>query len=102
MGGLGLTSGILDAYAYGNALVRHLKNGESDDILTRCANSRRRVWHDFTDPTSEANYVRLIAASEKDVREREVFFQRLQADPSFPTVLRKKMDDMMPETFAIS
>lgn len=100
MGGLGLTGGILDAYAYGNALVRHLQGGESDDILTWCANSRRDVWKNITNPTSETNLLRVCSTDEKHIKEREMFLHRLKTDPVFAKSLRKEIYDMLPETFA--
>lgn len=38
IGGLGLTSGILDAVVVGNVLARHLKNGEPDELITKGSN----------------------------------------------------------------
>lgn len=100
MAGLGLTGGILDAFTYGNTLVHHLQGGESDEILTRCANARREIWRNNTNPTSEANLLRLCSTEETQVKEREEFFHRLRIDPEFVKSLRTRMYDMLPETFA--
>ena len=100
MGGLGLTDGILDAYTYGNALVRHSRNGESDDILNRCASLRRDVWRHNTNPTSELNLMRMRAFDEEAVKDREVFFRRLKEEPAFAAEIVRGMMDMLPETFA--
>ena len=95
---MGLTSGILDAFAYGNALTRAAQ-GEPDAILTECANSRRTAWIEATNHLSQANMRRLYGFDEPNVKAREGFFQLLNTDPSFPAKVRSGFDKMMPESF---
>lgn len=89
MGGFGLTGGILDAYTSGNASAPRLNGGESDGLLTWCAYSRRDAWRNITGSTSVANLLRLYSTDPKLVKEREVFFERLNTDPYSATALRK-------------
>ncbi len=98
IGGLGLTSGILDAFAYGNALTRAAQ-GEPDSILTECANSRRTAWIEATNQLSQANMKRLYGFDEATVKARQGFFHLLKTDPSFPAKVRSGFDKMMPESF---
>ncbi|RFU32254.1 hypothetical protein B7463_g4056, partial [Scytalidium lignicola] len=99
IGGLGLTGGICDAFAYGNALVRVLKKGESDSLLTDCANSRRNAWLTMTNVLSQGNIKRLYGFDEEGIGAREEFFSRLKVDESFSKDIRGKFDKMLPETF---
>ena len=99
MGGLGLTGGILDAYAYGNALTRVIKGGESDSLLTDCADSRRQAWLNTTNALSKANFQRMSGFDEETTKSRQVFFHRLKTDESFPRTIQKGFDKMMPESF---
>jgi hypothetical protein len=88
---LGLTGGILDAFAYGNALTRVLIGGEPDSLLTECANSRRGVWLETTNMLSMANMKRLCGFDES-MKAREGFFHLLKTDASFPTKVPKGFD----------
>ena len=99
MGGLGLTSGILDAYAYGNAFARVLKNGEAQSLLVKCANSRRQVWIDSTDKMSRANLQRMYGFDKETIASREGFFKKLETDPGFHEVVKAGFDKMLPESF---
>jgi len=98
IGGLGLTTGILDAFTYGNALSR-VAHGEPDSLLTDCANSRRTAWIEATNQLSQANMKRLYGFDEATVKAREGFFHLLKTDPSFPAKVRSGFDKMLPETF---
>ena len=100
VGGLGLTCGILDAFAYGNALTRVLSHGESDELLTACAESRRQAWLNTTDPLSRENLARIRPLQPGDVESRKVFFKKLNDDPTFAKQVRGRMDAMIPESFA--
>ena len=99
MGGLGLITGILDAFAYGNALVRVISGGEDASLLTDCANARRTAWLQTTNPFSITNIKRMASEEEEDAREREQFFEKLRTDQGFPAKLRVEMDQMLVETF---
>lgn len=99
IGGLRLTSGILDAFCYGNALVRVIQNSEPDDLLIQCANNRRQAWLDATNELSQANIRRLYGHDEESTKMREGFFEKLRSDPSFPGKIRVGFDKMIPDTF---
>lgn len=55
IGGLGLTTGILDAFAYGHVFVRVLTGEEPDSLIAACAKSRREAFINATNSTSIAN-----------------------------------------------
>ncbi|ETN46764.1 uncharacterized protein HMPREF1541_00953 [Cyphellophora europaea CBS 101466] len=99
IGGLGLTSGIADAFCFGNALTRVIKHGESQRLLTECANSRRQTWIEATNMLSQANISRLYGFDQKTTTAREAFFEKLRTDSAFPSVVRAGMDKMMTDTF---
>ena len=99
-GGLGLTTGICDAYCYGNALGRVINDGESDDLLTECANARRDAWLNVTNPTSIMNFKRDSDSQDEDaVRFRNMFFGKLNHDPEFSKQIRKGLDKLLTKNF---
>ena len=102
MGGLGLTSGICDAYAYGNALVRVIKEGESDSLLTSCAESRRQTWINTTDKLSQANLKRMFCFDSETVAARESFFKKLKSEPGFHGLVRGGFDKLLADSFESS
>ena len=99
MGGLGLTSGILDAYAYGNAFTRVVKNGEAHSLLTECANSRRQVWIESTDKMSQGNLQRMYGFDKETIASREGFFKKLDTDATFHNVVKAGFDKLLPDSF---
>jgi hypothetical protein len=94
-----LTGGILDAFAYGNAITRVLNGGEPESLLTECANSRRAAWLETTNMLSMTNLKRLCGFDEETVKSREGFFHLLKTDKSFPAKVRMGFDKMMPDSF---
>lgn len=102
IGGLGLTGGILDAFCFGNALRRVIVDGESDELLTRCSNSRRDAWLEVTNKLSQDNMQRLYASTTSAVAAREGFFQKLN-DPvnghSFAKTVQSSFGKMIPDNF---
>ncbi|CAK7227425.1 hypothetical protein SCUCBS95973_006538 [Sporothrix curviconia] len=88
IGGLGLTGGILDAVVIGNALVRHLRAGEPDALVTGAVEARRQTWLEVINPVSQQNFRRLCSVEASDATERETFFGQLNtADPAFLAML---------------
>ncbi|KAF2730755.1 putative monooxygenase [Polyplosphaeria fusca] len=82
-GGLGLTGGLLDAGALGDALVAVLKQGINEDILNRYAQVRRDVFKKVIDPASQGNLLRLWKADPETVGDTDPFFRILrEADPT--------------------
>jgi 2-polyprenyl-6-methoxyphenol hydroxylase-like FAD-dependent oxidoreductase len=83
IGGLGLTGGILDAVTYGNALVRHIRSGEGQELIDRAAATRRSAWLNSVNPASTENYCRLFSTDKQVSVERDEFFARFKEDPEF-------------------
>ncbi|OCT52421.1 hypothetical protein CLCR_10093 [Cladophialophora carrionii] len=101
IGGLGLTGGICDAFAYGNALVRVLERREPDSLLTECAETRRQTWLTVTDVLSQANIQRLYRFDDQGiVAARDAFFKRSNEDGHFlARDVRRGLDKMLSNTF---
>jgi 2-polyprenyl-6-methoxyphenol hydroxylase-like FAD-dependent oxidoreductase len=98
-GGLGLTSGICDAFGYGNALVCVINDREDDGVLTHCSESRRWTWINATNVMSVANLKRLQSFKPEDIKKRNEFFQKLNTDNNFPGQVRKGMNGLMIDSF---
>jgi 2-polyprenyl-6-methoxyphenol hydroxylase-like FAD-dependent oxidoreductase len=82
-GGLGLTSGLLDADLLGDALPAVIKRAADDDLLDRYAQERRRVFLDVTGPTAAENKRRLKETDPEKKRADNARFQKLRDDPQF-------------------
>ena len=76
-----------------------IQNGEPDDLLTECANSRRSAWLNTTNELSQANIKRLYGTGVEADASREAFFEKLKNDANFPAVVRAGFDKMIPEDF---
>ncbi|KAF2465089.1 putative monooxygenase, partial [Lindgomyces ingoldianus] len=76
-GGLGLTGGLLDAGALGDALIAVIKDGMSESILEKYDEIRRSVFKNVIDPTSQANLRRLCESDAETVRETDPFFRNI-------------------------
>ena len=63
IGGLGLTTGVLDAFVYGNVLLRVIKGGEPPFLLSQAASSRRDAWLNISNPESVAQLKRIQGKS---------------------------------------
>lgn len=96
MGGLGLTSGILDASVVGNALIRHL-HGETEDLINRAVESRRSVWLNIVNPQSQKNYLSLCSTDKEISQERSAFFSKVNSDPSFALAVVGSQFDLLPD-----
>ncbi|EXJ60695.1 hypothetical protein A1O7_04848 [Cladophialophora yegresii CBS 114405] len=99
IGGLGLTGGICDAFAYGNALVRVLKRGEPDSLLTECAENRRQTWLTVTDVLSQANIQRLYRFDDEGIAARDAFLKKANEDANFAREVRRGLDKMLSDSF---
>lgn len=100
IGGLGLTTGILDSYSISNALVRVLANGEPESLMTEAANDRRRAWLDVVSPMSEKNLERLRSADYDAMLERRQYFDKLKNDPNFAKQGRALIQKMAGRDFS--
>ncbi len=81
VGGLGLTSGLLDATSLGNALVAVIAGQRKQHVLDAYAAERRRVFLEIVSPLAKENRRRV---GERDPERRRMDAQRLQhlsADP---------------------
>ena len=82
-GGLGLTSGLLDADVLGDALPAVIKRAADDDLLDRYADERRRVFLEVTGPTAAENIRRLKETDPEKKRADNERFRRLRDDSQF-------------------
>jgi 3-(3-hydroxy-phenyl)propionate hydroxylase/6-hydroxy-3-succinoylpyridine 3-monooxygenase len=96
-GGLGLTSGMFDAFALIEALNRVVHGGADDEILTRYSDDRRRKFIELASPRASQNKLtvfhsgpgkatdawiertRAIAASPERMREALSFTRQLES-----------------------
>ena len=82
-GGLGLTSGLLDADLLGDALPAVIKDAASDDLLDRYAEERQRVFREITGPTAAENLRRVKETDPEKKRADNARFDKLRDDPQF-------------------
>jgi 2-polyprenyl-6-methoxyphenol hydroxylase-like FAD-dependent oxidoreductase len=75
VGGLGLTSGLLDAVSLGDALVAVLEGTRSDRVLDAYAAERRRVFMEIVSPAAKENRRRV---GERDPDKRRADVARLR------------------------
>jgi len=73
IGGLGLTGGILDAVALGDALISVIQGAAQDSLLDDYAKDRHEIFMNYTSPTSTENKRRL---SETDPAKRQIIRER--------------------------
>ncbi|KAF5638174.1 3-(3-hydroxyphenyl)propionate 2-hydroxylase [Fusarium sp. NRRL 25303] len=81
VGGLGLTTGLLDAAHLGKALAQVINENAPETALDEYATARRGVYKNVTDPLSTANLLRLKSTAPEDIAAREAFFKMLN-DPN--------------------
>lgn len=80
IGGLGLTGGLLDAVALGDALAAHVRRRAGERVLDAYAAERKRVFDEVVSPAAAENLRRI---GERDPARREADrarFRRLMAD----------------------
>ena len=75
VGGLGLTSGLLDASSLGNALVAVMEGQRDQSVLDAYAAERRRVFLEVVSPMAKENRRRV---GERDPERRSADAQRLR------------------------
>ncbi|KAL1857733.1 hypothetical protein Plec18170_002957 [Paecilomyces lecythidis] len=74
-GGLGLTGGLLDAGALGDALIAIINDGVPDSILDKYSEVRRDIFRQVIDPTSQANIRRLYENDPDSILETDPFLR---------------------------
>jgi 2-polyprenyl-6-methoxyphenol hydroxylase-like FAD-dependent oxidoreductase len=82
-GGLGLTSGLLDAAHLGDALSAVVLGDAPDEALDEYAAERRRIFWEVTSPTASENKRRLAERDPERRRSDLERLRRLDADPAF-------------------
>ncbi|EED15308.1 conserved hypothetical protein [Talaromyces stipitatus ATCC 10500] len=92
-GGLGLTTGLLDAAHLGRSLLQILNEGASPELLQSYAETRRRIFREITDPMSTANLLRLHSQKPEDIKKREEFFKNLRDRKDMATILMAGLPD---------
>lgn len=83
LGGLGLTSGLLDAVQLGEALAGVVGGTLEEAILDRYAAERRRVFREVTGPAAAENKRRLSETDPNRKRADNERFRRINEDPAF-------------------
>ena len=78
LGGLGLTSGLLDAIILGDALCAVIAGRAGEELLDRYAQERRRVFTEVTGPTAAENKRRL---SETNPEKKRADNERFRMTP---------------------
>ena len=82
-GGLGLTSGLLDADVLGDALPPVIKQAADDVLLDRYADERRRIFLEITGPTAAENIRRLKETDPDKKRADRARLEKLKTDRHF-------------------
>lgn len=83
IGGLGLTGGLLDADALGDALAAVFHRRAADMVLDHYAAERRRIFVDIVSPTAAENKRRIMESDPDRQRADRERFDRLSTDPGF-------------------
>jgi len=83
LGGLGLTSGLLDGALLGDALPAVIRGEASDDLLDRYSDERRRIFLEITGPTAAENKRRLTETDPDKKRADNERFRLIREDEGF-------------------
>jgi 2-polyprenyl-6-methoxyphenol hydroxylase-like FAD-dependent oxidoreductase len=102
IGGLGLTGGLLDAVALGDALSSVIVGGADYSLLDEYAIERREIFTSYTSPTTTENKRRLAEADparQKADRER---FKKIEADPKLQAELLLATNKLRGRSYAMA
>ena len=102
IGGLGLTTGICDAHAIGNALARVCTGHAPASLVAEAADDRRNTWVNVTNQLSLSNLQRLRSEEPADVEERKGFLHALRNDPEMPHRIRAFIEKIAGRDFALT
>lgn len=91
LGGMGLTTGILDAEAVADALIMVINEGCSDRVLWLYSDLRRQVFGYFVDPMSTQNKYR-VQSSADDLEIEDGFVRLLNLPGSLAMDMVKKQN----------
>jgi 3-(3-hydroxy-phenyl)propionate hydroxylase len=97
-GGMGMNSGIHDAYTFADVLARLLRGETGVQELTAAAAERRRLAREVIGARSERNYRDIIETDEESRRSRREQMRRIAADPALTRqyLLQASMFDSAP------
>ncbi|KAF4456816.1 FAD NAD(P)-binding domain-containing [Fusarium albosuccineum] len=102
IGGLGLTTGFLDAAALGTCLLRILVHGEeADPLLSRYAEVRRAAWLNYTNKASIDFKLRLHSGHPEVVAQRDIYLHALKTDPDVHTKAASSMNETIEDMFEV-
>ncbi|KAM0124003.1 hypothetical protein ACHAO1_011165 [Botrytis cinerea] len=93
IGGLGLTTGLLDAAHLAKALKQVLNGGLDTNVLATYAETRRRVFLEKTNPISLANLRRLHSDDPEVTKQREEEFAHINNPKDFINTIRLGLPD---------
>lgn len=97
-GGMGMNSGIHDAFVAAGALAGVLRLGAADDVLTQYAEQRRAVARNVVGERSHRNYRDIVESDMEARRARGAELARAAADPDAARryLLKASMFDTAP------
>lgn len=93
VGGLGLTTGMLDAAHLGRSLRQIFREGANPSVLTTYARVRRNIFRERTDKLTTSNLLRLMSTDAADVKKREELFARLKDPREFVSKIQTGLPD---------
>ncbi|CAG2006070.1 unnamed protein product [Fusarium graminearum] len=93
IGGLGLTTGLLDAAHLAESLRQTLLENAEPIVLEQYAEIRRSIFLHRTNPLSTDNFNRLRSQDPEHVRQRDEFFAKLNKSKDIATVLQVGLPD---------
>ncbi|KAK0129202.1 hypothetical protein ONS95_001137 [Cadophora gregata] len=93
VGGLGLTTGLLDAAHLSGALQQILLEAGSPDLLDIYSEKRRAIFRDLTDPLSTENALRLMSENPIHVQKRDELFTTMRDPRGFPSIIQTGLAD---------
>ncbi|KAK9415457.1 hypothetical protein SUNI508_10481 [Seiridium unicorne] len=103
IGGLGLTTGFMDAAALGNCLLRIvLGKEEADPLLDRYAEVRRNAWINYTNKASIDFKLRVHGTDPESIAQRDAFMEALNTDPSINMKMATAMNSQTEDMFEVS
>ncbi|EXL90965.1 FAD binding domain-containing protein [Fusarium oxysporum II5] len=93
VGGLGLTTGLLDAAHLAQSLKQILVENADSIVLDQYAETRRSIFLHRTNPISTGNLNRLRSQDPKHVQQRDEFFSKLNTSKDIATILQVGLPD---------
>ena len=93
-GGLGLTGGFADVMGLADCLEGYATGQADENILDKYDEVRRAVFHDYIDPSSTANYLRISALGTEDAIGKDPFIAMCVAAKRDPKV-KEQMEKVL-------